>query len=347
MAHVYDRPMQNAPDLPGLMFQLVARPDGSVSYPVLSDGCLPLLGLAPDELRAQPDKFLRLILPQDQRSYTESMQASASALSAWNWEGRIWIDAWKDVKWINLRATPRRVGAAIQWDGLMTNITTSRNEQLQVSDSRERLSELTAHIEQVKEQERSRIAREIHDDLGGTLTAIKMALAMLARKLPPDLKERADYVDTLVDRSIDSIHRIALDLRPPTLELGLTAALEWQCREFEKQNGIPCKLSTTGPEPSMSEDRTVALFRIIQEALTNIAKHARARRVDVSLEVDRDRVALTVRDDGVGIAPADRRKPESFGLRGMAERAHALGAKLRLSDAPGGGTIVSIDTAMQ
>jgi len=339
--------MQNAPDLPGLMFQLVARPDGSVSFPVLSDGCLALLGLAPDELRAHPDKFLQLILPQDQASYTESMRTSAASLTAWNWEGRIWIDAWKDVKWINLRATPRKHGDAVQWDGLMTNITASRNEQLEVNASRDRLAELTAHIEQVKEQERTRIAREIHDDLGGNLTAIKMALAMLTKKLPPELKERADYVDLLVDRSIDAIHRISLDLRPPMLELGLAAALEWQCQEFEKQNAIPCAFGMAGTEPELDEDRAVALFRIIQEALTNIAKHARARHVHVSLESDAQRLVLTVRDDGVGIAPADCRKDGSFGLRGMAERAHALGGRLSLSDAPGGGTIVTIDTAVQ
>lgn len=338
--------MQNAPDLPGLMFQLVAQPDGSVSFPTLSDGCLPLLGLTPEELRANPGKFLQLILPQDQPFYTESMQASAARLSAWNWEGRIWVDAWKDVKWINLRATPRKLGDAIQWDGLMTNITASRNEQQQVSASRERLAELAAHSEMVREQERTRIAREIHDDLGGNLTAIKMALAMLANKLPPELKERADYVDALVDRSIDAIHRISLDLRPPTLELGLSAALEWQCREFEKQNGIPCRYSSNA-EPGFDEGRAVALFRIIQEALTNIAKHARATRVEVELRMDRHQLLLSVRDDGVGVAPADRQKAGSFGLRGMKERAHALGGRLSLSDAPGGGTIVTIETAVQ
>jgi signal transduction histidine kinase len=339
--------MQNAPDLPGLMFQLVAQPDGSVSFPTLSDGCLALLGLAPDVLRSQPEKFTQLILPQDLPSYLDSMQASATKLAAWNWEGRIWVDAWKDVKWINLRATPRKLGDAVQWDGLMTNITASRNEQLQVNASRERLAELTAHIEMVKEQERTRIAREIHDDLGGNLTAIKMALAMLANKLPPELKERADYVDLLVDRSIDAIHQISLDLRPPMLELGLSAALEWQCREFEKQNGIPCQFDACGSEPSLDQDRAVALFRIIQEALTNIAKHAKASQVVVSLASRQHQLSLNVCDNGVGIAPADCRKPGSFGLRGMAERAHALGARLSLSDAPGGGTIVTIDTAVQ
>jgi signal transduction histidine kinase len=151
----------------------------------------------------------------------------------------------------------------------------------------------------------------------------------------------------LVDRSIDAIHRISLDLRPPMLELGLAAALEWQCREFEKQNGIPCKLEITGPEPTLDENRAVALFRIIQEALTNIAKHAKASRVDVALATSGSRLFLSVKDDGVGIAPTDCRKAGSFGLRGMAERAQALGGRLSLSDAPGGGTIVTIDTAVQ
>src|SRR5471032_2215737 len=172
---------------PGLVYQFVLHADGRVSFPYLSDGCQALLGLTAADLAAEPARFLNLILADDRKAYLDSMQASAAALWSWNWEGRIWVDAWKDVKWINLRSTPHTLpGGAVQWEGIMTNITESKLEQLEVRHSRARLAELTAHIEKVKEQERTRIAREIHDELGGNLTAIKMALAMLAARLPAD-----------------------------------------------------------------------------------------------------------------------------------------------------------------
>jgi len=344
---------------PGLVFQFALHADGKVSFPYLSDGCQALLGLTTAELHRHPERFLELILADDRQSHQESMRASASALWSWNWEGRIWVEAWKDVKWINLRCTPHPLAdGAVRWDGIMTNITESKLEQMEVRHSRARLAELSAHTDRVKEQERARIAREIHDELGGNLTAIKMALAMLTARIDagaaavdPALRERADYVDALVDRTIEAIHRISLDLRPALLDLGLVAALEWQVGEFAKQSGIEAQFSANQREIELDNDQATALFRIAQEALTNIAKHARAARVTVKLARLRHHVSLKISDDGAGIAPADRGKPASFGLRGMAERARALGGTLTLSHAPGGGTVVAIkiklDTARE
>ncbi|MCC2970792.1 ATP-binding protein [Massilia sp. IC2-476] len=331
---------------PGLVYQFVLHPDGRTDFPWLSEGCSALLGLSVLELQHDASLFERLILPEDRKGYRESMLASREAMSGWNWEGRIWIDAWNDVKWINLRATPHPAdGGAVQWDGIMSNITASKQEQQEVLRSRARLAELTDHIEQVKEQERARIAREIHDDLGGNLTAIKMALAMLAARLPdkqPALLEKANYLDDLVDRSIEAVHRISLDLRPTMLDLGIVAALEWQAREFEKQMGIACVFRGPDEDILLDDDHATALFRIFQEALTNIAKHAGATRVTVLLRRQRAHLSLDICDNGRGIQPADRLKPHSFGLRGMSERAKALGGTLVLSSAPGGGTMVTI-----
>ena len=338
---------------PGLVYQFVHYPDGRTEYPWLSEGCQALLGLSVLELQRDASLFEGLILPEDRKGYLDCMQASRRALSAWNWEGRIWIDAWNDVKWINLRATPHEiVGGAVQWDGIMTNISAGKQEQHEVVRSRSRLAELTDHIEQVKEQERARIAREIHDDLGGNLTAIKMALAMLAARLPeqPSLLEKANYLDDLVDRTIEAVHRISLDLRPTMLDLGLVAALEWQAREFEKQMGIACIFRCPRPgvdgEIALDDDHATALFRIFQEALTNIAKHAGATRVTVLLRRQRAHLTLVICDNGRGIEPSDRLKPQSFGLRGMSERAKALGGTLALSPAPGGGTMLTIKTRL-
>ncbi len=332
---------------PGLVYQFILHADGNVEFPYLSEGCAALLGLPASALQAAPGRFLELIVPDDRRGYLDAMHASATALSGWNWEGRIWIDEYQDQKWINLRSTPRilpQPPGSVHWEGIMTNITSSKLEQLEVTRSRARLAELTAHIEQVKEQERTRIAREIHDDLGGNLTAIKMALMMLTQRLPadPQLIERAEYVDALVDRSIEAVHRISLDLRPSMLDFGLVAALEWQSREFEKQNGISCAFSSSEKEIDLSLDHATALFRIFQEALTNIAKHAKASQVVVRLQRMRHQVSLTIADNGVGIGQADRIKPGSFGLRGMNERARALGGTMTLGAAPGGGSVVTI-----
>ena len=337
---------------PGLVYQFILHADGSVAYPYLSEGCAALLGVAAADLQAQPSRFLDLIVPDDRKSYLDAMHASASALTSWNWEGRIWIDEYNDQKWINLRSTPRALGhppGSVHWDGIMTNITESKREQLEVTRSRARLAELTAHIEQVKEQERTRIAREIHDDLGGNLTAIKMALMMLTQRLPDDplLLERAEYVDALVDRTIEAVHRISLDLRPSMLDFGLVAALEWQSREFEKQNGISCAFSSSEKEIDLSLDHATALFRIFQEALTNIAKHARASQVTVRLHARDGQLCLSIADNGVGIAQADRMKPQSFGLRGMSERAKALGGTMALSPSPGGGSTVTINIRIE
>lgn len=334
--------------VPGLVCQFAVMPDGSFRFPYLSEGCQSLLGVPASQLQQQPALFLQLVQPADRDGFLEALRTSTASLGALNWEGRIWVEQWNDEKWVNLRATPHPLpepAGAVQWDGLMTNITASRREQEQLGEAHARLAELHAHIELAKEQERARIAREIHDDLGGNLTAIKMALAMLARRLPEgdaQLLDKANYVDSLVDRTIDAVHRISLDLRPSVLDFGLRAALEWQCEEFEKQNGMKCALVANDTEAALSPDHATALFRIFQEALTNIARHARANSVTVHLHQTRGYLTLTVTDDGVGISPQDRHKPQSFGLRGMAERAQALGGKLVISPEVGGGTTLAV-----
>jgi signal transduction histidine kinase len=226
----------------------------------------------------------------------------------------------------------------------MTNITESKQEQAEIKRSRAQLAELSAHVETVKENERTRIAREIHDDLGGNLTAIKMALALLKKRLPDDaaLTEKTAYVDSLVDRTIESIHRITVDLRPGILDFGIVAAIDWQAKEFEKQLGIPCTFVSSKKEIALHPDQATALFRIFQEALTNIGKHAAATQVRVRLTRTNRSVRLEVVDNGKGIDAADRMKPKSFGIRGMVERASALGGQLSVSNAAKGGTEVNL-----
>nr|WP_238380054.1 histidine kinase [Janthinobacterium sp. Marseille] len=332
---------------PGLVYQFRLRKDGRFSFPYVSDGCEALLGISSEALSDNPALFTGLILHQDMASYRETMRVSTEQMNNWNWEGRIWVEEWKDIKWINLRATPRALeDGSVQWEGIMTNITASKLEQEEIIRSRAQLAELSEHVNTVKEKERTRIAREIHDDLGGNLTAIKMALALLTRRLPgksSELLEKAAYVESLVDRTIETVHRIAGDLRPGILDFGLVAAIDWQSKEFEKQLGIPCEFVSNQAEIDLDLDQATALFRIFQEALTNIAKHAQASLVSVQLMHTPQYVRLEIIDNGRGIELADRAKPKSFGIRGMVERSVAMGGSLSVSTAPKGGTVVAIN----
>ncbi|MDL2283806.1 histidine kinase [Oxalobacter sp. OttesenSCG-928-P03] len=323
---------------PWLVYQIIRKNDGSISFPYLSGGCENLLGITQEQLHANPDLFVSFILPQDRDSYIESMTDSAIYMKSWNWEGRIWVDSVKEIRWINLLAAPHQLDdGSVQWEGIMTNITQSKHEEMEIKLSRTRLAELSAHVEEVKEQERTQISREIHDDLGGNLTAIKMALALLAKRLPknrPELSEKAEYVDQLVDRTIEAAHRIASNMRPSILDIGIVAALEWQTDEFMRQSGIPCTFESTISEIQLQPAQSTALFRIAQEALTNIARHAEASKVSIQLTTSKAHVQLRIIDNGKGITVADRMKPQSFGIRGMIERAHSLGGKLSFDSTP-------------
>ena len=336
--------------MPVLIYRFVRAADGSCSFIYLSEGCENLLEVRIDDLYDDANLFLSLIVPNDRHSYRESMRTSAASLSAWNWEGRIRATEQKDLKWINLHATPFALpGGSVQWEGIMTNITESKSEQLKLKRSRAQLAELSAHVEAVKEQERARIAREIHDDMGGNLTAIKMALALLARRLPESdasLLEKASYVDTLIDRTIDSIHRIAGDLRPSVLDFGLIAAIAWQAKEFEKQTGIACSFETNKEDIQILPSHATALFRIVQEALANISKHAHASEVVIRLVRNEAQVRLEIADNGRGITAADYIKPGSFGIRGMKERAHALGCHFSINGEKGKGTCIGLTLSL-
>ena len=332
-------------NLPGLVFQCRRQTDGQLEFPWLSERCLDLLGVTPEALQARPGLFFDLVMTDDLDRLLRDMNQSATEVSGLNWQGKIWIDSWQDVKWISLRATPRRLrDGSTLWDGVITNITQTKHEEQQIRHSHAQMAELSAHIQSLKEQERTRIAREIHDDLGGNLTAIKMALALVRRRCQTDEAslEKIGYAESLVDRTIESIHRISVDLRPSVLDFGLVAAIEWQTGEFERLTGIPCTVHCAQEEIGLDADASTALFRIFQEALTNIGKHAQASRVDVELQLDDAWVALAIADDGRGMLASDVRKPDSFGLRGMQERAESLHGRLTIDSTPGKGTRIAI-----
>lgn len=330
--------------VPGLLFQL-RRCNGELHFCFLSPVCQDLLGHTADALYANARLFTDHIVTDDHQRLTDTMNKSAVTGGVLNWEGRIWIAAWKDFKWIDLRATPRDDGPdGHLWTGLMTNITLGKRQADELRQSRAQLAELTAYVDRVREQERERIERDLHDDLGGNLSALKMMLAQLCKQLPPSpvLHERHAYLNQLIDQSIASIHRIAADLRPGILDAGLVAALEWLAQEQQRQTGIPCRLNSTQPDIAMAPALATSLFRIAQEACNNVRKHAQASRVDICISEAAGQLMLEITDDGMGIAEERRTNPRAFGLLGMAERMAALGGRFTLVSHIGAGTTVRV-----
>jgi PAS domain S-box-containing protein len=235
--------------------------------------------------------------------------------------------------------------------GMMIDVTESRMASDELRRSREQLLDFSTHLEWVREQERTAIAREVHDELGRALTALKMEIAWLlrrhrdvrAQRPRQDLVERIGRMSLLADQTIDRVRRITHELRPGVLDdLGLPAAIEWQAREFESRSGIRCEVRSGLSDDRLDRDLATGMFRIFQEALANVGRHAEASRVEVALARQGRTLLLTVRDDGKGIPPEGPSRAHSMGLLGMKERARRLGGSLSLSGRAGKGTEVVV-----
>jgi PAS domain S-box-containing protein len=207
------------------------------------------------------------------------------------------------------------------------------------------VSELIGHLESTREEEKRAIARELHDDLGSSLTALNMHLAILFQQMPPEprLTERSVQVKALLTSVTNATRRIQIGLRPDKLDVfGIKAAITEQAVEFEKYTGVPCHANLPDEGLAYAPRVDIALFRMVQEVLNNIAKHAQATRVDVVLDDTDDEIALTIRDNGVGMAVGQPIDTSTHGLRGMRERAGYLGGTVKITSAPGKGTTIQI-----
>jgi signal transduction histidine kinase len=205
---------------------------------------------------------------------------------------------------------------------------------------------LTARIQALREEERARVAREIHDELGQTLTALKIDLAWWTSRLPeepPALRETARRMLAMADTMIQTVRRMFTDLRPAILDdLGLVAALDWQAQDFQVRTGIQCQFSSDEDRSVLDPELATTLFRICQEALNNVARHAKATRVIIRHEQQADGLLLTVEDNGKGITEREIADPKSLGLAGMRERALLLGGDLTIVGRPGAGTTLRV-----
>jgi signal transduction histidine kinase len=211
---------------------------------------------------------------------------------------------------------------------------------------REDLRTLATRLHAAREDERTLLAREIHDELGGSLTALKMDLSLLPDRLAADhnlFLEKLNSMSQLIDTTLAQVRTIATGLRPVALdELGLVAAVEWQAREFQTRSGIACEVHVPDEDIPLDRDRATAVFRILQETLANVARHADASKVVLDLGSDGNHVTLMVRDDGKGIAASKIFERGSIGLLGMRERAMAFGGTLEINALPMQGTRVTV-----
>jgi PAS domain S-box-containing protein len=264
------------------------------------------------------------------------------------------------LRWIHpdgrvVHAEHRRVpvyddaGQLVAIEGIARDVTEFVEGQRRLRESEEQLRQLAARMHDAREAERAQVARELHDELGQTLTALKLDISRMVQVLTPDhlnpaIVDRLQSLIGLSDIGLATVKRIATTLRPPTLDhLGLAEAIHWESLTFKARTGLRCTVRTNKTHSALSAEQQTALFRIFQEALTNVVRHAQASSVHVTLTEQADRFEMSIRDNGRGITEAQTSDPSAIGLLGMRERTALMGGVFRISGRRGKGTVVSIE----
>lgn len=238
-------------------------------------------------------------------------------------------------------------GKPIRMMGSMMDITERKKAENELNHSFEAIRKLTSHLQQVREEERKHIARNIHDELGQLLTVLKMDVSWLNKKIKvlnePAISQKTEEVLALLNNTVQSVRRIAADLRPGLLDdLGLTAAIEWHLSEFGNRTGIQTDFFTDKGYVDLPAEQATSLFRIYQESMTNITRHADATQVKVELRMENDGIIMRITDNGKGFDLATLSKPKTLGLLGMKERAEMMDGRFRISKQPEGGMQVEV-----
>jgi signal transduction histidine kinase len=212
----------------------------------------------------------------------------------------------------------------------------------ELEDSQLQLRKLSHSLQSIREDEKTRIAREVHDELGQMLTALKMELFCFEKDLqsnPGCLNEKVESMGGLIDTTINSVRRIATELRPQILDVcGLVDAIKWQARDYQNRTGIRCKLNLAESEVKLNKNLSTSLFRIFQEALTNVARHAKATEIEIALQFEPDDLIMTIQDNGIGIDPEQLHNSDSLGLLGIRERINFWKGRLIINGEPHTGT---------
>lgn len=327
--------------LPGFVFRL-RHTASALRFDFASACCPAVCGLPQSDILASAQAFLALIDAQDAASFHSSLQAS-TASGFWNWEGRLLTPHGQ--KWVNVRARTRALDALwAESTGIMLNVTQTHLRESHLLNLSTDLRQIASHLEAVREAERARMARDLHDDLGQVLTALQMDVALLRKRVGGDAHaELFGNIDKLIAAAAEAGRRVAAELRPGVLDLGLDAALRWMAGQYAKRYGVRVHTEVS-PGTEVPEPLGTELFRIAQEGLTNVVRHAHARQAWVRCSEAADGLlCLTVEDDGVGYAPQPQpgARP-ALGLRGMRERAAVFGGSFQLDQSPHGGVRVRV-----
>jgi PAS domain S-box-containing protein len=247
---------------------------------------------------------------------------------------------------VELTIVPVSSGATWMFSAFVRDLSERQRVTAALEESQRQLRSLADRLRKVREEERASIARQIHDEMGQVLTALRLDVAWLEARLPKEQQSLLDKCGTmakLIETTIGRVRSLATELRPALLDdLGLPAAIEWETKEFARRSGLRCHLHLPADLTGLDSERATDLFRILQEALTNVARHAVARRVEVRLRVEGGDVVLQVADDGRGITPAEVADPRSLGLLGMRERALLWNGAVEVAAGSAGGTCLTV-----
>ena len=251
-------------------------------------------------------------------------------------------------EWVEHRLYPSADGGLAMF---VRYVTQRKHAEEKLKATSEQLRALSARLRSAREEEGARIARELHDELGSALTSLKLDLELIRREersstVAADLSRFRDKLNTMmqaIDHMIDTVRRISSELRPSVLDdIGLVAAIRWQARQCEVQTGIACRCDFRVEDVHLERQQSTAIFRVFQEALTNVLRHAQATRVDITLEKEDDELLLTIRDDGKGITADEQSDQLSLGLLGMRERVDLIGGTIRIVGVEGTGTAIAV-----
>lgn len=321
------------------------RPDGVVDF--LNQRWLDYAGLSLEEYVANPTGPIH---PDDTQRVLEKWEAQKELGEIYDDEMRL-RRADGEYRWFLVRTAPLRDdGNIVKWYGVSIDIEDRKKAEEKLKETSQRLRALSASRQTAREEESKRIAREIHDELGGALTSWRWDLEEIRDEISESLgssevasvRTKIDAMIELTEATLDRVRRLSSELRPMALELGLVAALEWQALQFRERTAIQVDLICSMEKADLDNGAATAVFRILQEALTNIQRHAQATKVLIAARQESGDFILTVKDNGRGITEIEKTAPQALGLLGMRERAHLVGGEIYIENAEDEGTEITV-----
>ena len=320
-----------------------------------SDEMFRIWGLNPREFVGSYETVFQLVHPGDRESVAACIEKAIQDHQSYKLECRIIRpDATRRIVQARGAVVVDEAGRAIRMFGTVQDITERKLAEDEIKATNDLLRALSAKLQSAREEEGARIARELHDELGSALTSLNWGLEEVDKKLTavdhvdvPALRQKIETMATLVDTTIDTVRRISSELRPTVLDdLGLVEAIEWQAQQFQAQTGIIYQSDCSVGDIDLNREQSTAVFRIFQEALTNILRHAEATRFASTLKLEANNLVLIISDNGKGITANEVSRPQSLGLLGMRERAHLVGGEINITGTEGQGTVITVRVPM-